>query len=457
MELENRSRIGIVGGGPAGSFFAYFLLEFASRVGLELEVDIWEPKAFTAEGPKGCNHCGGIVSESLVQLLATEGIVIPPEVVQRGIESYVLHTDLGRVGIAAPHDEKRIAAVHRGGGPRGAEGKYGSFDGFLLEEAKGKGANVIPKRANRFGWDGDRPTIEEREGLTRTYDLLVGATGINTNALKLFEDLGVSYQSPRGAKTYISELHLGSENIKRYLGDSMHVFLVDATGIEFLAIVPKGDYATLVVLGQNVGKETLEKTLSIPEVERCLPPDWRKEQTACFCLPKINVGGARGIWNDRVVMIGDAGVSRLYKDGIGAAYKTAKACASTVIFEGVSKAAFERFYAPECRTLAFDNTLGKLVFKVVTLFRKVRPLRVGMVRMVQDEQTGRGSAMSSVLWDTFTGSAPYREILLRTLRPSFIARLALDSLIGLFQPRLKTKETATDDDRRRTRTSLSGW
>ena len=30
--------------------------------------------------------------------------------------------------------------------------------------------------------------------------------------------------------------------------------------------------------------------------------------------------------------------------------------------------------------------------------------------------------MSMVLWDMFTGSAPYREILLRTLHPVFLAR-----------------------------------
>lgn len=40
---------------------------------------------------------GGIVSESLVQLLATEGINIPTKVAQKGIESYVLHMDVGSI------------------------------------------------------------------------------------------------------------------------------------------------------------------------------------------------------------------------------------------------------------------------------------------------------------------------------------------------------------------------
>jgi len=98
LALADGSRIGVIGGGPAGSFFAYFLFRMAESAGLHISVDIYEPRLFDRCGPAGCNHCGGVVSESLVQLLATEGINLPPTVVQRGIESYVLHTDVGQVG-----------------------------------------------------------------------------------------------------------------------------------------------------------------------------------------------------------------------------------------------------------------------------------------------------------------------------------------------------------------------
>jgi len=37
-------------------------------------VDIYESKNFQQTGPAGCNMCGGIISESLVQVLATEGM-----------------------------------------------------------------------------------------------------------------------------------------------------------------------------------------------------------------------------------------------------------------------------------------------------------------------------------------------------------------------------------------------
>ena len=87
FKLQDGSRVAVVGGGPAGSFFSYFLLKMAAAIDLDIEVDIFEPRSFKYCGPAGCNHCGGIVSESLVQILAAEGIVLPSSVVQRGVES----------------------------------------------------------------------------------------------------------------------------------------------------------------------------------------------------------------------------------------------------------------------------------------------------------------------------------------------------------------------------------
>src|SRR5512145_2335088 len=102
LALEDGSRVGVIGGGPAGSLFAQFLLRFAQRMELEVAVDVYEPRDFTEPGPAGCNMCAGIVSESLVQALAIEGINLPASIVQRGIDSYVLHTDGGTLRIDTP-------------------------------------------------------------------------------------------------------------------------------------------------------------------------------------------------------------------------------------------------------------------------------------------------------------------------------------------------------------------
>ncbi|MFQ5943877.1 MAG: hypothetical protein ACE5JF_10010 [Anaerolineales bacterium] len=140
LQLVDGSKVGVIGGGPAGSFFSYFLLNAAGLIGLGLHVDIYEPRDFSNTGPSGCNMCGGIISESLVQMLSSEGIILPPTIVQRGIESYMLHTDVGTVRIDTPLQEKRIGAVYRGSGPRDIKGsKWGSFDGHLQSLRSKKG------------------------------------------------------------------------------------------------------------------------------------------------------------------------------------------------------------------------------------------------------------------------------------------------------------------------------
>jgi hypothetical protein len=52
--------------------------------------------------------------------------------------------------------------------------------------------------------------------------------------------------------------------------------------------------------------------------------------------------------------------------------------------------------------------------------------------MVSREQQNHSSKprMSTVLWDTFTGSAPYKEVFLRTLHPFFWGRLLWETVAG---------------------------
>jgi hypothetical protein len=161
--LSSGSTVAVIGGGPAGSLFAHALLAIAARVDLDLEVDIYEPRRFDQPGPIGCNMCGGLMSETLVQNLAADGIFLDTSVVQRGIDSYVLHTDVGSVRIGAPRGEVRIGTVHRGSGPRGAgPSRWGSLDQHLLTSAVRRGAKLIPVRVDDVTRTDGRPTIHAR-------------------------------------------------------------------------------------------------------------------------------------------------------------------------------------------------------------------------------------------------------------------------------------------------------
>lgn len=422
-ELTDGSRVGVVGGGPAGTLTSWFLLEMAGRVDLELGVDIYEPRDFSRPGPRGCNRCGGVVSESLVQMLAVEGINLPPSVVQRGLDSYVLHTEVDDVRIRTPLEEKRIASLHRGSGPTGARpGQFQSFDGFLLNLAKERGARHIEARVKHVFMENGRPVVRTREGVEQGYDLVVGAVGVNGGSLKLFEALGVPFKTPHTTKTAVCEFFLGREAIETHLGNAMHVFLLDLPGVEFAALIPKGEYVTVCVLGPGITKETVPRFLDHAMVRACFPKDCDLREPGCFCLPYINVGGARNFFADRVVLVGDCGTSRLYKDGIGAAYRAAKACAITAVSHGVSARDFKEHYWPVCRRLERDNVVGKGVFFGVDLFRRLAFFRRAVLEMTQREQdSSRGRpTMSGILWDTFTGSTPYENIVLRGLGARFL-------------------------------------
>ncbi len=432
--LDNGSRVAVIGGGPAGSFFTYFLFEMAERIGMELAVDIYEPRDFTKAAPYGCNMCGGIISESLVQLLATEGINLPPTVVQRGIDSYVLHMDVGTVRIEPTHREKRIAAIHRGGGPRGVvESRWHSFDAHLLDLAKGRGAQVHHVRVEGIDRKGGKPRITTKKGTSSGYDLLVGAVGVNTDALKLFEEMGTGYRAPGTTKTYICELYLGVRTIKTYFGNAMHMFLLNLPRLEFAALIPKGEYVTMVMLGTEIDKTLVEALFSTPEVRKCFPADWSPPADFCRCSPAINISAAVKPFADRMVLIGDSGVNRLYKDGIGGAYRTAKAAARTAVFEGVAEEDFRKNYLPVCRSLSMDNGIGKVVFGITSLIQKTTVLRKGLLRMTTAEQESRewNPRMSDVLWDTFTGSAPYKDVFRRSLHPAFLGRLLYETSMGM--------------------------
>jgi len=434
LQLDDGSRVGVIGGGPAGSFFSIFLIDMAERIGLDIQVDIYEPRDYSRPGPVGCNMCGGIISESLVQNLATEGINLPTSVVQRGIDSYNLHMDVGSVLIDTPLNEKRIGAVYRGPGPRDIkEIKWGSFDGHLQNLAKSRGVNVINERVSEISWEDGYPHIHTRNDSPQHYDLVVMAVGVNAATRKLFTDLDFDYKPPETTKTFIQEYYLGEEIIADVLGSSMHVFLLDIPRLEFAAIIPKGDYVSVCLLGEDIDKELVQSFMDSPEVKGCFPPDWNCELGSCGCSPRINVASAGHPYGDRIVFIGDIGVTRLYKDGIGAAYRTSKAAATTAVFQGVSAEAFEKYFMPACKKIETDNRIGKVIFLVTRLIQKFRFARRAVLRMTMREQEKEGAElrMSMVLWDMFTGSAPYQEIFLRTLHPAFLARLVGDLAVSV--------------------------
>ena len=428
--LDDGSRVAVIGGGPAGSLCAYFLLRAAHARGLDLHLDIYEPRDFTLPGPIGCNMCGGVVSEFLVDALAAEGITIPQSVVQRPITSYIFATDEGSVRIKMPTGDRRIAALHRGAGPRGLIGvQWTGLDGYLLDRAVGLGARRIARRVDGLDRVAGLPVVRAG-GDAAAYDLVVSAAGVNTAIGPLLGRVGLSAPRPRVTRAYITELPIDSSEIVARIGDAMHIFLLRIPRLEFAAIIPKRDVLTVCLLGRNIDQEMIKAFFESPPVRRCLGSTPRMPEGICHCAPFINIGAVRQPFADRIVLVGDCGVTRLYKDGVGAAYRTAKAAAATVLHWGVSEADFRAHYWPTYRSIARDNQFGRLLFFGVREFRTLRPWLRGLLSVVAKEQAAsrHERRMSRVLWDMFTGSAEYRDIFARALDPRLLGPFIWDSV-----------------------------
>lgn len=432
MQLVDGSRIAVVGAGPAGSLTTYFLLELARRKGISLSVDIFEKKNFYGFGPKSCNHCGGIISESLIQMLAMEGIILLPNIIQRGVQSYVLHSEGRAVGIQTPSREKRIASVYRGGGPRGTEeSTWSSFDGFLQGMLWERGVNIISKRVTKIALENGYPMVLTKEKTYGPYDFFVGAVGVNAHSHRLFSDI-LGPVEPETARCYIAELPLGREGVQQLIGDSMHVFLMDMPGVEFAAIIPKKEYATVCMLGE-ITPQVVKDFLKTQDVLDLFGSDPTAMEKACNCLPKINMTGLSHPYTDRIALVGDCGTTRLYKDGIGAAYRLSKSLASTAIFKGVSETDFKAGYLPAVNRMRRDNNIGKMIFKAVETLAAFRMLRLSVLNQVAKEQDNDDVPLhlSTIMWDLFTGSAPYTDVAIRCMHPGFLTRFAWTILTTL--------------------------
>jgi flavin-dependent dehydrogenase len=131
----------------------------------------------------------------------------------------------------------------------------------------------------------------------------------------------------------------------------------------------------------------------------------------------MNIKAPKIPFTDRVVICGDAGSTRLFKDGIGAAYIMGKAAAKTAVFQGVSREHFRKWYYPVYKSIIYDNYYGKYLFAITDIYKKNKMLCKGMLEVVREEQKDlrNRKMLSSILWDMFTGSERYKNIFYRAV------------------------------------------
>ncbi|MFQ5862387.1 MAG: NAD(P)/FAD-dependent oxidoreductase [Candidatus Brocadiales bacterium] len=446
--LKNGSQIAIVGGGPAGCFFANFANRLARELGLDVSITIFEKRDFSRPVKAGCNMSVGVLAENLLKKLDSIGITIPERCIQTEIEGYHFMTQEDRISLQHPEPghRPRIVTVFRGAGPAHSHFEHDvSFDNFMLTTAKERGANVIheevkdvilPQRPE------DKATVVYgRDARELHVDLVVGAFGVNTPTMEIFEKMYFGYVPPRTIRTCIIEADLDKEFVtKKQDTNIIHVFAMGMKEIEFASLTPRGDYLTVAIVGRkDISTPQVKQFLSHPALLRLLPqgPDVLKN-SCCTCFPKISVSTPAQPYTDRLVIIGDAGVSRSYKNGIESAFMVAQLAADTAFRRGVSKEAFRRgYYEPACHIFARDNLYAKVMFKLFGLFAyREHYLSERMSYAEIHRERWVTKQINDGLWKLVTGDAPYKEIFMELLSPRLQFAL-LPVTIGAFAKSFK--------------------
>ena len=433
--LKNGSKIAVIGGGPAGSFFAHFAALHAKKMGIDVSIRIFDRKSFCQRGPRGCNMCAGVISENLFNKLDGEGISIAQYCVQRKIEYYGFYTQDDGVLLhhPIPGHIPKIVTVFRGNGPIQSphEGNV-SFDDFLLNHVKKQGVELTFEIVKELKLPpdkggpvkviyGERNTSKEFEA-----DLVVGAFGVNTGMMEKVGQMGFGYKPPKTVRTCQCEIMLSPDHIEKTFGNNVFVFALGKKELKFASITPKADYVTVNLVGKkDLTRNNLIDFLNHPSVRRLMPKDWEIPMSFCMCISKIPVTYAKHPFTDRIVVLGDASISRTYKSGIESAFNMANLSAYTAFKYGVSEGAFEKgYFKPAKKLLARDNLYGTFMLKINDYMSSQRQIANAHIKVMKSDMDSKTSnQINEILWNMLTGNAPYKEIFYKAINPRLLFKV----------------------------------
>jgi len=420
--LKDFANILIVGCGPAGSFFAHFALKLAREQKKNIKITLLCGKDFILKGPIGCKMCAGVLSETLINKMEREGIVLPKSRVQRKIDGYFFQSQERGIPLhhPIPGHKPKIVTVFRGNGPRFSLSKNNiSFDDFLLHHVALQGAKILTAVVEEIELPeahGDLVNVVYREaglGKKISVDLVVGAFGVNTALIKRIVGKEFGYREPHSIRTCNAELPLGRSFIQSNFQKTIYVFSLGIKPIKFAAFIPKDDYVTVSLVGnEDITKAHLIKFMNHPRVRQLLPEGWTLPKDFCICFPKIPISHASHPYSDRFVIIGDASISRTYKNGIESSFETARLAAHTAFFNGITAKDFKKgYYKPALKLLAHDNFFGNLLFNIHDYITSKKQLvNMQLDYLEKNRDTWEAQQINNILWNMVTGNISYKKI-----------------------------------------------
>jgi len=435
LYIRSGSEIVIIGGGPAGSLFARFACEYARRRGIDVNITIYTDRRFSEPGPKGCKGCVGVINERLNNKLKQLGIVLPEELVMQTIDGYCFVSKGGNLYVEKKTRLDDIVTLYRGNGPL-CSPVNGGFDGFLLEHARNSGAEVVQERVRDVIFSEnkkDKVVVQSDRGLHEA-DLVVGAFGVRSPLIKKFESTG--YLPPKTTKACLMELDCGEQHVTEIIQNRIYIYSFGISGIDFGIMIPKKRFLTIGIVGENVKPGNLHDFLSIPSIAKMLPEN---PEICCRCCTQIPVTIAKNPFADRMLIIGDAGYSRYYKNGLESAFNSAQIAVRSIFDYGISQKAFKKHYYPLCRKMFIsENFYGRMLFRLNSLISSHELLSIAHMDIAKKDERKGHHHLDDIQWNMFTGHESYKNIFWSFFEPRLQLELAVETIKEIME-RLRKK------------------
>ncbi|MCK5312076.1 MAG: hypothetical protein KAJ62_08200, partial [Desulfobacteraceae bacterium] len=394
IRLQDGSRVIVLGGGPAGSFFAIHLLRQAKKQHKNINVTIIERRMVQEnltpiQKFKGCNFCAGIISPRLQKELIKNNLKLPSEVICETFTHIWIQGLWKNFPLKVPA-EQTILSVFRGTLPHKKEGEDQGMDAFLLKKAIEEGAEIISGEIQSIQYNSEkRPFVMIKpptgETFTAQSDFVCICTGVNAypekefkkdNFWRSYQKLNPLFTPPKVRPALIFEMKLGSRYLKKHMHKELYIIVSKSKklNLEHIALIPKREFLTIALVGKSVDnamfpedtEKIIKTVLSLSRIQSILPNiSFNNTPISCTCYPYMSVAPAKNSFSDRIAITGDALGARLYRDGLYSAFISSKALAKTLIDQGVDQKSLSEGYGWVTKWLKADNRYGKIVIGII--------------------------------------------------------------------------------------------
>lgn len=217
----------VVGGGPAGTNFAY-----------HAAMDGFSVLLIESRSPGDYKCCAGGLSSKARRLVNP-----PSSIVEREIEVFLM---------VSPQNERSQIDC----GVRGWATVYRTkFDGWMMRRAQSAGTELLKGRVRRIRFENDLVETELDGGRKYRSQLLVGAFGASS---KLFSQL--AYERPECVMGVQAEFLMEEEEITRLIGNRLEFYFdPNYTKSGYVWIFPKKDGVSVGLVDEVRSKRKMER------------------------------------------------------------------------------------------------------------------------------------------------------------------------------------------------------